>query len=174
MLVLKRFFPVAGSNAYSVPVEASIAHSAPAAVTGGARVGRPTCHATCIELSPTETAYKPSLQGTKTIDPSHAVPPHAPVQTRVAGSDEHGLHDEQHHPHREHATVQMDERRRGPVGNTLKVCSRKSQAHDRRHRDRHGGEVHVIEPPPALYDTCGDVGVAGNGHRHRLPLDVAG
>ena len=36
-LVLKRFFPVAGSNAYSVPVEASIAQRAPAAVTGGPR-----------------------------------------------------------------------------------------------------------------------------------------
>src|SRR6266480_1199236 len=66
MLVLKRFFPVAGSYADSVPVEASSARRAPAA--------------------PTETAYKPSLHGTKTIDPSHAVPPHAPLQTRRLAS----------------------------------------------------------------------------------------
>src|SRR5256885_4157760 len=86
MLALKRFFPVAGSKGNRVRVEAPIANGAPAAVTGGARVGRPTCHATCIELAPTETAYKPSLHGTKTIDPSHAVPPHAPLQTRRLAS----------------------------------------------------------------------------------------
>src|SRR5439155_548339 len=41
---------------FQFEVVASIAHSEPAAVTGGARVGRPTCHATCIELALTDTA----------------------------------------------------------------------------------------------------------------------
>src|SRR3989442_12480556 len=74
--------PEAGFNAYSVPDEGSIAHTAPAETMGEPSWGRGVRQATEREVGVTESAYKPSAHGTKTVESSHADPPQAPEHTR--------------------------------------------------------------------------------------------
>src|SRR3989442_5260442 len=79
--VEKSCWPLAGFNAYSVPDEGSIAHTAPAETMGDPSTGRAARHATESEEDETASACRPSAHGTNTVDSSQADPPHAPEHT---------------------------------------------------------------------------------------------
>src|SRR2546427_7214278 len=70
-----------GPNANNRPLSGSIAHTTPAATIGDATRGGAAFHATVMDDAVSDSATSPSVHGTHTIDPDHAVPPNAAEHT---------------------------------------------------------------------------------------------